>query len=246
MAAIYKRAPIAEAVIDLHVAFETAPTIESLELFADLIRSEFPQKQRINSLAMAVNGTEDGALSSNASAEQIGWRLTNQVGDRVLQVRRNGISYSHMAPYTEWEVFCGDMLPIWDRFRTAVAPHQVTRLAVRYINRIVIPQGADLDIYLNLSPRLLPNVGSMVEGYFMQLVLPQTDLGPSWKAIVNTGLESPVNEESMSVLLDIDLFCETPISPENAHVLEVLTKLRERKNQIFEAAITDEVRRMIQ
>ena len=109
-----------------------------------------------------------------------------------------------------------------------------------------MPQGANLDEYLNLTPRLLKGIGEAVEGYFMQLVLPQRDLGDGWKAIVNTGLGGSATPESMHVLLDLDLFCETTIPATSDELWTILSKLRNRKNEFFEAAITDEVRRLIQ
>ena len=244
----YNRAPIAEAVIDLNVSFSEVPSAEGVEQFARRLKSEFQQMQRINALRMAVDQSgEDGEILSEASSSAIGFRLTNAKGDRVLQVRLQGFSYSHLHPYTDWETFVAEMKPLWRLYVSAFAPIAVTRLAVRYINRITIPQGVDLDKYLNVTPRLLGELSPEVEGYFLQLVLPQRDLGEEWKAIVNTGLEAAPAPDVMSVLLDVDLFCTKTITVgDDESVWTVLTQLRDRKNAIFEAAITDEVRRMIQ
>ena len=244
----YTRAPIAEAVIDLIVSFDEVPSIEKVEQFARQLKSDFPQMQRINALRMAVGQSgEDGEIQSDTSSSAIGFRLTNAKGDRVLQVRLQGLSYSHLHPYTEWETFAAEMKPLWQLYVSAFAPTAVTRLAVRYINRIAIPQGVDLDKYLNVTPRLLGELCPEVEGYFLQLVLPQRDLGEEWKAIINTGLEAAPAPDVMSVLLDVDLFCTKKITVDDDELVwAVLTQLRDRKNAIFEAAITDEVRRMIQ
>ena len=244
----YTRAPIAEAVIDLIVSFDEVPSIEKVEQFARQLKSDFPQMQRINALRMAVGQSgEDGEIQSDTSSSAIGFRLTNAKGDRVLQVRLQGLSYSHLHPYTEWETFAAEMKPLWQLYVNAFAPTAVTRLAVRYINRIAIPQGVDLDKYLNVTPRLLGELCPEVEGYFLQLVLQQRDLGEEWKAIINTGLEAAPAPDVMSVLLDVDLFCTKTITVDDDELVwAVLTQLRDRKNAIFEAAITDEVRRMIQ
>jgi uncharacterized protein (TIGR04255 family) len=104
----------------------------------------------------------------------------------------------------------------------------------------------DLDTYLNVTPRLLGDVSTHVEGYFMQMVLPQRDLGEEWKAIINTGLEPATSPDTMVVLLDIDVFCEKRHAGDDHEIWSILGQLRDRKNKIFEAAITDEVRRMIE
>jgi uncharacterized protein (TIGR04255 family) len=242
----YTRAPIAEAVIDLNVSFGELPSIDRIEQFAQQFRIDFPQIQRINALSMFVgqNG-EDGLMSSNTTSDPLGIRMTNAKGDRVLQLRRQGFSYSHLHPYSEWATFTAEMKPLWSRYVAEFAPASVTRLAVRFINRITVPQGVDLDVYLNVTPRLLHGVCSDVEGYFLQLVLPQRDLGEEWRAIINTGLEAAPLPDVMSVLLDIDLFCAETFEVDENKIWNVLNQLRDRKNDIFEAAITDEVRRMI-
>lgn len=236
----YSRAPIAEAVIDLHLVFPQPPTIEQLEGFARSLKEKFPQMQRINAIAFAVGAHQaTGAVSSETNSVPLGVRLTNATGDRVLQLRTQGWSYSHLAPYTEWETFLGEMKSLWEQFQRKFAPESTSRLAVRYINRITLKQGIDLDLYLNLTPRLLTTVCPDVEGYFLQLVLPQRDLGPEYMAIVNTGLDGPIPPDSMSVLLDVDLYCQKTVPLDGDEMWKILAKLRDRKNEIFEASITD-------
>ena len=124
----YSRAPIAEAVIDLHVTFDAMPAVGALERFAKTLVVDFPQQQRINALEMALKAAgEDGSMSSNTSTSTLGFRLTNQIGDRVLQIRRNGLSYSHLAPYTEWDSFVAEMRPLWSKFLADLAPKAVSR-----------------------------------------------------------------------------------------------------------------------
>lgn len=243
----YSRAPIAEAVIDLNVSFGEMPSIDGIEQFARRFKVDFPQMQRINALSMAVGQDgESGAVSSNTSSSPLGVRMTNAKGDRVLQVRRQGFSYSHLHPYSEWATFSAEMKPLWQRYVEEFGPKSVTRLAVRYINRIAVPLGVDLDSYLNVTPRRFTDICPDVEGYFLQLVLPQRDLGEDWRAIINTGLEAALSPDVMSVLLDIDLFCTMTVAVDEDAIWNVLNQLRDRKNEIFEAAITNEVRRMIE
>lgn len=242
----YKRAPIAEAVIDLQLGFEQQPAATHLEEFAATLRDSFPQSQRINTFALAVATSNGGEISSNAARETLGVRLTSATGSRILQLRRQGLSYSHMQPYSEWESFSEEMRPILESFVFEFKAISVNRLAVRYINRIIVPQGVDLEAYLNLSPRRPADVSADLQGYFMQLVLAQKDLGPEYTAIVNSGLEAAPDPNAMAVLLDIDVFCTKQTPMDLAAAWTVLYQLRERKNEIFEAAITDEVRRMIE
>ena len=247
----YARAPITEAVIDLHPSFEPVPNASEIEAFARELKPAFPFQHHMKALQFALQATagaggEDMSLSSNTSTSGAGMRMANDRNDHIVVVRSTEFSYSHLAPYSDWDAFRDEAAQVWRQVTGRFKVRSITRTAVRYINRIVVPLGADLDIYLNLTPRLLPHVGERVEGYFMQLVLPQFDIDLECKAVVNTGIEQAAAPDSMSVLLDIDIFVNhtAGIAPDDAWSL--LGRLRDRKNDIFEAAITDEVRRLIE
>jgi uncharacterized protein (TIGR04255 family) len=240
----YSRAPVAEAVIDLQVSFDESgpPSMERLGELADAHREVFTQRQAINAVSMAVSS---GGVTK-ASHEEIGLRLNSASGDRVLQLRRLGISLSHLQPYSSWEQFSAETRPLWEQYRNAFRPMAVTRMAVRYINKISVAQSGELDAFLNLSPRTVEGMAMVVEGYFMQMVLPQADLGAGWKAIINSGIEGASAPDAMTILLDIDVYCTESVPADAPRVWEILGQLRDRKNKIFEACITDEVRRLIQ
>jgi len=243
----YTRAPIVEAVIDVQFDFAELPAFARLEKCARALRDTFPQAQQINAVSVAlVAPSADGDVSSNASSKSLGIRLTSIKGDRILQLRRKGFSYSHMQPYSEWETFVAEMKPYFRSFLQECEPTSISRAAVRYINRIIIPQGVNLDDYLNFSPRLIGDVSEEIQGYFMQAVLPQKDLGTDWTAIVNSGLEATADPKTMAILLDIDIFCTPKIPAGDSQFWEILSKLRDRKNKIFESAITDKVRSIIE
>jgi uncharacterized protein (TIGR04255 family) len=240
----YTRAPIAEAVIDLHVEFPQAPEMSTLENYCKALHDLFPNIQRINSLQLSMGLNEDQSLSSSSNASAVGFRLTNTKNDRVAQVRRNGVSYSHLAPYSDWESFAAEARPFISQYLQALDPSMVKRLAVRYINRIELPIRADLAQYFTVTPQI-PPFCKEVEGYFLQLVLPQRDIDGDCKAVVSTGLENAVNE-SMFTLLDIDVFTLGEFAVDEGATWEIYDKLRSRKNDLFEAIITDTTRSRIQ
>ena len=243
----YSLAPIDEAVIDLHVKFESEPTMAQLKAFASAEwKSDFPIAHAINHVAIAVqaNNAEEGASSSATSTPQ-GFRLASTTYDRVIQIRRGGFSFSHLRPYTEWETFRSEMRNRWSAFAQVFPPTSVTRLAIRTINRIAIPQHSDLAKYVTLMPHVISLAHNPIVGFFMQVILEQPDISPTAKVIINTGIEGGPSPEQMNVLLDVDLFREDAFDPHRSQMWDALEQMRMRKNEIFEASITDEVRALI-
>ena len=69
-------------------------------------------------------------------------------------------------------------------------PEAIERLAVRYINRIDVPSpGIDLKQYFRTSPEISPDLPQELSGYFMQLTLPQPDLGGA--VLINQAIIPP-------------------------------------------------------
>lgn len=242
----YDRAPIAEAVIDIQATYKSSPSVRELETFSRRVQDRFPLVNAINSFAVKFAAdAEGGGLQSNATAAQLGYRLATAANDRILQVRKEGMSYSHMPPYTKWEQFLSEAQPLWNLYADAFPIDSISRLAVRFINRLQIQTGVDIDSYLTIGPRIPDAVSKHVIGFFTQLVLPAVDLGPAYKAIINIGVEPGTTAEVTGLLLDIDVFCEQPCEADGDQMWVVLEQLRRHKNKIFEASITDKVREMI-
>lgn len=246
----YSRPPIAEAVIDVHASFETAPKLRDLEALCKTYKERLPLVNGINSFALKLAANFDidapgAAVQSNATTTQLGYRLSSANNDRVLQLRSQGMAYSHMPPYTDWDTFLAEMRALWHSYAASLKVVSVTRLAVRFINRIPIAMGTDIDDYVQLGPRIPVDVSKDFVGYFMQLVLPVNQLGPEFRAIVNTGVEPGTSPTDSALVLDIDVFCETVISAQGDQMWETLELLRAHKNRVFEASITDKLREMI-
>jgi uncharacterized protein (TIGR04255 family) len=95
--------------------------------------------------------------------------------------------------------------------RNITQPENITRLAVRYINRLDLPLPvADLKDYLRPVPKIAPGLPQSLSGYFMQLQIPQEDI--KGVLILNEALVPPPSPDVGSVLLDIDIFRDAEVS----------------------------------
>ena len=120
----------------------------------------------------------------------------------------------------------------------------ITRLALRYINRLDLPLPLrDLKDYLRTVPEISPNMTQELSGYFMQLQLPQADLDAI--LVLSQTLIPPPEPNIVSVVLDFDLFFKDNVPSEDRDIWKQFEVLRTRKNKVFEACITDKTRRLI-
>lgn len=242
----YKSAPIIEAVIEIRIEPPESFGKAAVEKLAESFKPEFPKQAPMRLLQMgmaAQNQAEDAIFTSSQGV--IGYRLSKDDDSRILQVRRDGLAYSHLAPYTEWTTFRAEASPLWKRYRAAVPEAKLARCALRYINRVDIP-GAKIEPfdYFTLYPKIPDQLPQQdVIGMVMNLQMPQPDI--ECVAVLNQALVEPAKPGNISIVFDIDIFRLGIETWQDSQVWAFLDKLRDRKNEIFEACITDRTRELI-
>ena len=242
----YSKAPIVEAIVDIQVKMAEGFSHEALNAVHSKLSDRFPTKSPIQMVQMDMgpDAKAGGELQFSSSKTDLGLRLTNKDNSRVLQVRENGFTYSHLPPYTSWKELRTEAHEAWRTFVELCKPQTVVRCALRFVNRIEIPKPSiELHDYFCLYPEIPKGIPQDVSGMFMQLQMPQKDL--EGIAIINQAVVEPVSLGTVSVLLDFDLFRAREYAPEDETIWHYLDKLRDRKNELFEACITDETRRLI-
>lgn len=238
----YKRDPIAEAVIDLRVELPSDIDLSTLANIHASLKESYP-KQREQHRVLGTMSFGD-QVNTSAAQKRIGYVFSNPESKQFFQARIDGFTFSKLAPYQGWDNFCAEARRLWDIYRAAVHPNAVTRIAVRYINRLDLPLPIeDFKDYLRTVPEVSAGLAQGLSSYFMQLQLPQDDL----KALLflNETLLEPSSPQLVSVLLDVDLFRTVDLPADEEGIWALFSQLRIRKNQIFEACITDRTRELI-
>ena len=124
-----------------------------------------------------------------------------------------------------------------------VNPEVITRIAVRYINRIDMPIPLDdFNRYLRTYPEVSKDMSQGLSTFFMTFDSPQLDIGAMLK--LNMAMVPPPNENVASVMLDIDLFKQIDVPQTDDAIWGDFEHLAKRKNKVFEACITEDTRRL--
>jgi uncharacterized protein (TIGR04255 family) len=161
-----------------------------------------------------------------------------------FEVRLDGFAIHRLAPYEGWAPFRDEARRLWNRYRETVRAQQVTRVAVRYINRLDLPLPAELKDFLRTAPEVSPDLPQQLNGFFMELNLPLRDIEST--LVLREMVVPPAAPNVASVILDIDLFRSEAVPADDGAIWAFIDSLRVRKNEIFEACITDRTREVLQ
>jgi uncharacterized protein (TIGR04255 family) len=238
----YPHPPITEAVIDIQCTGGRG--VADLEK-VNTAEPSYPSTEKLFATKGQVLIGSDSNASASVSSKAIGFLHRSNDGLQIYQAHLNGFTFSRLAEYTSWGEVSREARRLWDKYRAVAAPTSISRIALRYVNRLDIPLPLDdFSRYLRTAPQLSSELGPGLTGYFMQLQLPLPDTRTA--CIINQTIIEPSKPNTVAVVLDIDVFSTSEVLQDEEHLWKQLEHLRGEKNRVFEACITDEARRLFQ
>ncbi len=240
----YPRAPIAEAVFDIRVDEIDDAVLAHIGPYVDV---GYPNREEGVLSEVEIENSPLG-MSTKSVRKLNGFRFTSEDGKQIVQMRSDGFTFSRLAPYETWQAFYAESRRLWLDYARLMGKVHLRRAALRYINQIHVPAGqVRIDDYLRTRPEISPDMPDVTSGYFMSLDIPL----PAFEAnsqIVQTVLADKEGTGGFLVL-DIDVF--SPLGQREytdctgmRELDVVFGKLRQAKNLVFEASITDKSRRL--
>lgn len=242
----YKHAPITEAVIEISFA----KPIGSAEVnkVSEKFNSHYPQHQSVQNVKVAVAmpaGQKDNPTAEFVEREE-GHRRSSSDMTQLLVLWRSSFLISQLAPYPGWDEFFRRFVRDWKVWKSVIGFRTISRLGVRYINRIDIPVSGSVvehETFLNVYPKL-PDILGPVGAYAVQAVLPVVDIG--CKLTLNSAaVPAPILDHA-SFVIDQDIAKEVDPPQSDEAIYELLNQIRVRKNNVFEACISNRARELFQ
>lgn len=248
------RTPIVEALIDLRISGRTDSAVDGLKhLCADIV-STYPRCEQLT-LGQAQISLAPSPADSHVLQDRrlFGFRLTSADGKHVAVLTEEGFTFSRLQPYDRWESLRSEAQLLWDRYSEVVKPDKISRVALRYINRLDIPPSfRDLKDYLTAPPEVPARLPQVLGGFLTQILIPLERIGAT--ATITQQLEARnfarfmfrrqkglADSEPISLLLDIDVFKAVELDPSSREAWELADQMRDEKNVIFFESITEKM-----
>jgi uncharacterized protein (TIGR04255 family) len=236
----YPRPPITEAVIEVSIAGDA--TDRDQRRVVQELKKRYPNAQPLQALNVKID-TTGGHVGIEQRPQ--GYRLSSDDEADVVLVKSQSVATARLAPYPGWTVLRDRARSVWEIWRRFTPHHPISRLGIRYINRIDIPVEnrpvIRLEDFLSFYPEIPPIGGGPMLGYIMQATLPLSEA--KWAATITSTLvaPSPVPNRA-SILLDIDVFRSEAIPAKDEDIWGLIDEARGIKNAVFEACITESAR----
>jgi uncharacterized protein (TIGR04255 family) len=180
--------------------------------------------------------------SARGEKKNLGYKFTSDDGKQIAQFKTDGFIFSRLAPYNGWNAFSTEAQRLWKVYEASLANRPKPKsLVVRYINKLMLPMGPNIDSYLNVYTFFPDDYQVTVQSYFVRLeiVLAKPTVGVLIMQQAQTPSGSP---EILGFLLDNEF--RFPIS-EVSEIWPLAADVRRLKNETFDRILTDRTKELL-
>ncbi|MBO9724289.1 MAG: TIGR04255 family protein [Novosphingobium sp.] len=237
-AQLYDRPPIVEAVIEIR--FSTAIAENRRKKARDWLANKYAASSIEQQAEVKVHFS-----SKSADFKNLGPTFTLSSSDQTdgCAINAASIVWVRRAPYEGWEQFKSRFATEMPQALKALGDPNVERIGLRYVNRIDVKienNEARYEDFLNFRIEH----GDLLEPTTSyQWYLTKEFLDINLKTIVQSASVQPEIPGYGAFSFDIDVFCDSKVPSKADEILTKVEEMRDLKNKIFEAGITDEARK---
>lgn len=235
-----KKAPAVEAVFDIRISCQKPIAIDSLDEAHTRIRDRYPKKKikRVFQFSATLpKSAEVGQGQFGGNEEIDGFHFISEDEKQIVQYRKSGFTFSRLRPYTNWESVKREALELWNFYREIIGSFVVTRVALRYINRIDLGfSDREFERMFKIEPSY-PIVPNVTHGPFVNnITLNNASKGLQAHYIFAKENGTP-NSSHETFILDIDAF-KSMSTTADTEIITAFEDLRSYKNDLFFASFT--------
>ncbi len=238
------RAPIIEAVIDIRAASpgDRQPT----EFLADLKSRlpDYPISAEQNTFLVSFGFGPGQPPRSEQVDFPKGIQFKSQDGLLIANFKHDGFAFSRLAPYQDWQHLKREALRLWAIYKDLWNPFEISRIGLRYINRINLPTAPttfDLSDYLAQTPVLPKGLEGGLSGFLHVDTL--TTLPYPYAMNVIRAIQPAQPILPAALILDTDVFVLQSVqSPYDEYIDHSLEEMRWLKNKAFFGTISEKLK----
>jgi len=237
-----KRAPIVEAVINVRARSQEVLEEKAVRAFLDI---ELPSYEYLDSQRGMRLHIEPGKPEKQEVTD-LGWnamRFQSLDKRRIIKFGQDGISFSHLAPYSNWLDFSTEGLNLWGKLKGFAKFPNIDRLGLRYVNRFQLPGETQVISDYFVSVPSVPNgVNLPFRGFMHHDVFGVP--GHNFAINLIKTIQPPANGAGLGLILDIDVFTTEGASMDDSGLSEALSKMRWLKNKVFFGSISEKAKNL--
>lgn len=237
MGRTYKNPPIIEALCEFFFEGSKWDTT-SPGLFYEKIKEEYPRKHTGDYTEVEVDFPPEGTAIKTRRIEKARTRFIRPDSSAQVQLACNLLVFNQLRPYPKFKEWKPKALEAFSVYKELCQPEKICKIAVRYINQILIPyETFPMEDYFLLYPKLPVTISEVHGRFSMSLEIP---IQENHLTIVTFGTASPEGPGRQKFVLDIYDVIQSPIPFDMTE--DLIIQSHDNIERTFENSITDKLR----
>jgi uncharacterized protein (TIGR04255 family) len=230
---------VAQVTCEIGFTSDSEDKLHAAELYP-LFWDEFTDLQAVPvTMNVQVLFAQQGVIPQQPpqNAHISAFRFATDDGKRFVQLSKTNFVYQSNEQYPGWESFRAKLIDLWNLCAPKVKPALVTKIGLRYINRIAKSE-TQLSVSDWLQPTAdIPEALVASKEHFMGRI--ETSPQPSHLRLITVAAEQPGPDWPLgSIIMDIDRISADQFEPVTSEVVEKLDFLHEDVWKSFSSAAT--------
>jgi len=224
---------IAQATCEIGFVRDLQVKLSSAELYK-LLANDFPEIQAVGGMALQIvigSGPQPAQPPTPPGVPAPTFRFATPTGDQFVQISDSSFIYQTTAAYPGWDSVKASILGLWARMLPAIKPETVTKIGLRYINRIAKDQRrSHLGDWLSASA-YIPPVLLASHGHFLSRI--EASPGDNDLLLITVADQELADPPQGAIIFDIDRIRSQAVDAEPKQVGDVLDNLHEEIWDVF-------------
>ena len=174
---VYRNPPISEAIVEFTFEGDSKWNLTSPGRLYDLFSDDYPEEPKERQVFQANVAHNDDQKGLNFEVNQRPDRIVFANGNRLLMAGNGVLSVHCNAPYEGWKSFEARAMLALAAYSEAVKQTNISRIALRYVNRIPLPSPTiEFEDYFTIAQGLpVPGFPSKLTSFMDRMVLEYED-----------------------------------------------------------------------
>ena len=244
---IFRRPPVSEVILDLQ--FQDEAPAEQLPRVPERVGASLGDPVPV--MRISNHSLASPRRIENQEPEHVlwGWEFLAEDPQRLVTVAANRITQNLLrseewpsGEYVGWELNSGSFRELLELVAPMFSSLTIRRAGLRYINRVLIKKGTDLQNWFNVVPAPLELVSKLWDFTFTRTWESGADF-PHHSATVSLAKSDPptdMSDDELGVALDIDIFnLWVKDAPDFDAVPDWFEQAHAFENVVFESCVTE-------
>jgi uncharacterized protein (TIGR04255 family) len=233
----YQAPPVVEAVCEFRFAPGQPWDWTIPGLMYDKIKGAYPKKKQQNLMELQFQAKAEEA-PPQVTGGIAKMQFLNDAETALVQVGPDMLAVNHLRPYPEWTKFKDMLFSNLEVYKQVALPKGVSRIGLRYINRVEIPSRTFLlPDYFNAFP-LVPNPIPQRFAQFIQRTdIDYPDAQGQLRLILGTAPET--NDKVCAFMFDLDFYTNVTGVLKMDEIVPWVDRAHTELEKAFVACFTD-------